>query len=614
MISASPATIFSLCADVTLAAFAAALIFLALWRNVRRRSSQLFALTMFWLGLYGLVNVPLHLAEPLELDPYQLFSIASVIYVLGLLSTANFLLSFAGAPYSNWWGMRLLGVPIAAGMIALTLSHKVFAEIALLGHGDYTYVIAPAGLVGIGIGVGYLGGIAWALWRSNIERARESAIPVFVLFLGLASLTVAARFDFHRYSPDMMTLIVGVIMLGHVLLRHQVFLPLEQLNAQLERQNVELQAATRAKAQFLANMSHDLRTPLNSILGYTRVFLSGAYGEPTEAQAERLQRILRNGQHLLEMINDVLDFSRIDAQQLELYRKRVVVGALLDGVADEFEARARAKGLCLVRGYGELSAIYADEERIRQALHNLVDNALRYTTRGAIILRGYYDVLQERVVLGVTDTGAGIAPEAQKRLFEPLVPVLAEPSERLEGMGLGLFITKKLVELHGGRIWYESTLGQGCTFYMALPAHEIPSRKGAMIVPPHREGGRLTLIVTSQAEAAKALQRAFEAEHLDAYGVVCAHVGLQVAHEMHPALIVLDENVARVPVGRVLLALHHDPATTQTPVLLLTQQTQPLFPLLPNVRTWVPHDAPPAAVLQKARALLNETVSVEAAL
>ena len=613
MIPASPATIFSLCMDVTLAIFAAALIFLGLWRNVRRRSSQFFALNMFWVGLYGLINVPLHLIPAFAIDPAVLFTAGGVVYALIMMTTVNFLLSFAGPPYAHWWKVRLAGVLLVVWFVGVLLRGKVFTDIALLDTGDYYYRISSQGLLGMALGVAYLAGVALALRRSKIPRAREAALPVFVMVLGVASLTVAARLGFHRYSPNVLALTVAVIMLGHMLLKYQVFLPLEQLNAQLERQSAELEVASRAKAQFLANMSHDLRTPLNSILGYTRVFLAGTYGEPTEEQKIRLQRILRNGQHLLEMINDVLDFSRIDAQQLKLYRTRVETEALLDALADEFEPKARAKGLALVRGYGALAAIYADEERMRQVVGNLLSNALRFTESGAIIVRGYYDAIQERVVLSVTDTGTGITSEAQKRLFEPLVPVMVEPAERPEGIGLGLYITKKLVELHSGRIWYESTVGQGSTFYVAVPTHEVLPCKDLPVDSQHSRDGRAILVVTTRPEEAVRLQRAFGEAKLNAYGVMCAHMGLQMAHEMRPTLIVLAEALKRMSSARFLQALHHDPATTHAPVLLLSEQAQPFFPMLPNVRAWLPHDAPAAEVVQRVRALLSETVIVEAA-
>ena len=612
MISASSATIFSLCMDVVLAIFAAALIFLALWRNMRRRSNQFFALTMFLLGLYGLSNVPLHLMSVFKIAPEVLFTFGGVVYALAVLATVNFLLSFAGPPYAHWWGVRLLGVPLGAWVLWTLLRGKGFTELTPLANGDYYYEFTPSLLVGMALSVFYLAGVAWTLRRSEIPRAREAALPAFVMVLGVASLTVAARLNFHRYSPNVIALTVAVILLGHVLLKYQVFLPLEQLNAQLERQNAELQVATQAKAQFLANMSHDLRTPLNSILGSTRVFLAGTYGEPTEEQEVRLQRILRNGQHLLTMINDVLAFSRIDARQLKLYRTRVDTEALLDALADEFEPEARAKGVLLVRAYGSLTPLYVDEERVRRVLGKLLSNALRFTESGAIIIRGHYDPLQERVVISVTDTGTGISPEAQKRLFKPLVPSTVDLSERPEGIGLGLYITKKLVELHSGRIWYETTVGQGSTFYVALPAHEVPVYSDLRVNPQRSRNGRAVLIVASDPEDAARFQRVFAAAKIDAYGTACAHTALQMAHEMRPSLIVLEEALKRMSSTRFLLAVCHDPATKHTPILLLSKDALPLFPLLPNVRAWLPRDAPVVEVLSKARALLEKSVVVEA--
>ncbi len=613
MISASPATVFSLCADTALVIFTAALVLLALWNDWRRRSNQFFALSMALWGLYGAINVPLHLEGALEINYRVFFAAGAMVYAFAFVATANFLLSFAGAPYAHWWRVRLAGVVFAAWFLVLVLRDAVFTEITPLPHGDYHYAISPLGRVGMLVGVAYLAGVGLALYRSRVPRAKESALAVLGILLGLVFLTVAAPLGLHRYSPNVLALIVAVIMLGHVVLKYQVFLPLERLNAELERKNAELEMASQAKARFLANMSHDLRTPLNSILGYARVFLAGAYGEPTEAQSERLQRILRNGQHLLEMINDVLDFTRLDARQLELYRTRVETDALLEALADEFEPAAYAKGLVLVRGYGALPAIHADEERVRQMLRNLLSNALRHTTHGALIMRGYYDPLQERVVLSVTDTGEGISPESQKRLFEPLVPTVLEPTEQPDGIGLGLYITKKLVEMHGGRIWYESTVGQGSTFYLALPTQEIPPHGKTLRQARRRSGERMILVVATEAEHATALQRALEAAGFHAYGMTCAHMALQMAHETRPALVILSEVSLCMPVARALLTLYHDPATAQTPVLLLTQEALPLFPTLPNVRDWVPQDASSAVVLKKVRALLVETGTVEAA-
>jgi signal transduction histidine kinase len=165
-------------------------------------------------------------------------------------------------------------------------------------------------------------------------------------------------------------------------------------------------------------MSHELRTPLNSIIGYTELVTKGTYGTLTELQHDRLNKVNRNGRTLLELINDVLDLSRIEAGRLILSMETVSTAELLDSLMDEFRPQAEQKGLSLVRGYGHLPALHADITRARHILSNLLSNAIKFTDQGAVIVRGHFDPGSQRVVITVTDTGPGIPPDRQDRLFD----------------------------------------------------------------------------------------------------------------------------------------------------------------------------------------------------
>ncbi len=234
----------------------------------------------------------------------------------------------------------------------------------------------------------------------------------------------------------------------------------------------EMRRADQLKSQFLANMSHELRTPLNSIIGFSRVILKGIDGPITETQEQDLKAIYNAGQHLLGLINDILDLSKIEAGKMELAFTDVDLGEIIRGVMSTAVGLVKDKPIELITDIpDDLPAIRADNIRVRQILLNLVSNAAKFTEEGQILVSAR---LMERegkkeVLVAVSDTGPGIDPKDQERLFEPFSQVDASPTRKTGGTGLGLSITRHLVELHGGRIWMESTPGEGSTFAFTLP-------------------------------------------------------------------------------------------------------------------------------------------------
>jgi len=241
-----------------------------------------------------------------------------------------------------------------------------------------------------------------------------------------------------------------------------------ELFEELERKGAELAAASRHKSEFLANMSHELRTPLNAVLGYAELIQDGIYGEVSAKMQGVLERIQQNGRHLLGLINDVLDLSKIEAGQLSLSPVDYSMRELVLDVVSATEALAAEKQLALeVDVPADLPHGRGDERRLTQVLMNLVSNAIKFTEAGSVRIRA--KVEDGSFLVAVTDTGVGIAPEDRERIFEEFQQVDSSSTRKKGGTGLGLAIAKRIVELHGGRIWVDSTPGQGSTFAFTLP-------------------------------------------------------------------------------------------------------------------------------------------------
>jgi signal transduction histidine kinase len=237
---------------------------------------------------------------------------------------------------------------------------------------------------------------------------------------------------------------------------------------ELQQKNQELAVASQHKSQFLANMSHELRTPLNAILGYTELLADGLYGDLPGRESDVLERVQVSGRHLLELINDVLDLSKMEAGQLQLilgqYAMRDVVYSVLSAV----EPLAVEKGLKLEADIGSnLPIALGDEPRLRQVLLNLVGNALKFTEHGGVKLEARLD--EDELRVSVRDSGPGISLEDQGKIFDEFQQAEGATATSKGGTRLGLAIARQIVELHGGRIGVESRLGEGATFWFAVP-------------------------------------------------------------------------------------------------------------------------------------------------
>jgi signal transduction histidine kinase/CheY-like chemotaxis protein len=350
-----------------------------------------------------------------------------------------------------------------------------------------------------------------------------------------------------------------------------------KLYRQLERQSAALEVASQHKSEFLASMSHELRTPLNAIIGFSEVLLERMFGELNERQDEYLRDIWGSGKHLLELLNDILDLSKIEAGQMVLNRSEFLVRESLEYCLSMVRERALKQRIQLsLEVDPEVGLLDADRLRFRQVVLNLLSNAVKFTPEGGRVdvrasIRG-----QDLVVL-VADTGVGVPAEDRERIFDSFQQG-TRLSEQVEGTGLGLTLSKRILELHGGRIWLESEPGHGSTFGIALPAGSqepavapIPQAGLAGVPAGPAPSPRPTVVVVEDDPRSFDLLRVY----LEAAGarVVSARdgrEGLDTVRRLSPAGVILDILLPGIDGWEVLAQLKADPGTAPIPVVVVS--------------------------------------------
>jgi signal transduction histidine kinase/DNA-binding response OmpR family regulator len=351
-----------------------------------------------------------------------------------------------------------------------------------------------------------------------------------------------------------------------------------QLYRQLERQSAALEIASRHKSEFLASMSHELRTPLNAIIGFSEVLLERMFGELNERQDEYLRDIWSSGKHLLELLNDILDLSKIEAGQMVLNRSDLVVGESLEYCLSMVRERALKQRILLSLevdpGVGLLNA---DRLRFRQVVLNLLSNAVKFTPEGGRVDVRAFIRDQELVVL-VADTGVGVPAEDRERIFDSFQQG-TRSSEQVEGTGLGLTLSKRILELHGGRIWVDSEAGQGSTFGFALPAgsgepalEPVPQAVLASGITPEpaAEPGPTVVVVEDDRRSFDLLRVYLEAAGARVVSARDGKEGLDTVRRLSPAGVILDILLPGIDGWDVLAQLKADPATAAIPVIVVS--------------------------------------------
>ena len=351
-----------------------------------------------------------------------------------------------------------------------------------------------------------------------------------------------------------------------------------QLYRRLERQSAALEVASRHKSEFLASMSHELRTPLNAIIGFSEVLLERMFGELNERQDEYLRDIWSSGKHLLELLNDILDLSKIEAGQMVLSRSEFVVRESLEYCLSLVRERALKQRIVLsLEVDPEVGLLDADRLRFRQVVLNLLSNAVKFTPDG-----GRVDVRAaiqgQDLVVTVADTGVGVAAEDRQRIFDSFQQG-ARPSGQAEGTGLGLTLSKRIVELHGGRIWVESEVGNGSTFGFALPAgSEEPMltsvpRGGldsGLTMEPATGPGPTVVVVEDDRRSFDLLRVHLEAAGVRVVGARDGEEGLDTVRRLSPAGVILDILLPGIDGWEVLAQLKADPRTAPIPVIVVS--------------------------------------------
>jgi GAF domain-containing protein len=288
------------------------------------------------------------------------------------------------------------------------------------------------------------------------------AVPILLEQRIMGALTVYRRVT-GNFSPEVVNLLQTFATQSALAIQNA------RLFREIEDKSRQIEAANRHKSEFLANMSHELRTPLNAIIGFSEVLQEKLFGELNEKQAEYTDDILTSGRHLLSLINEILDLSKVEAGRMELEVAAFDLPLAIDNARTFVRERATRHGITLDVSVDERLGDYVgDERKIKQILLNLLSNAVKFTPEGGRIGINAQQV-NGAVEISVSDTGIGIAPEDQPRIFEEFRQVGTDYAHKSEGTGLGLTLAKKFVELHGGRIWVESEIGKGSKFTFTLP-------------------------------------------------------------------------------------------------------------------------------------------------
>ena len=416
--------------------------------------------------------------------------------------------------------------------------------------------------------------------RYQWQRARE--LGGFRTLLGVPMLTddrvvgviVLWRSEVDPFDERTIGLVTTFAAQGAIAIQNvELFRALQERSRELEQKTQELEVASRHKSEFLASMSHELRTPLNAVIGFSDVLLERMFGELNARQEEYVLDIRNSGRHLLELINEILDLSKIEAGRMELEIGAVSLPALLEQGAAMVRERAVEHGIALELELApDVGTVRADELKLKQVVVNLITNAVKFTPDGGAVTVGAATSGPDAVV-SVRDTGIGIAEDERERIFEAFQRGGRGARTSAEGTGLGLTLSRRIVELHGGRLWMESEVGVGSTFSFSVPRmagipEPEPVRRAARAAAP--AGGGSILVIEDDRRSADLLRVYLEDAGHEVTVAGDGVQGLDLARRTQPTAVILDVLLPRLNGWDVLARLKRDPATASIPVVIVS--------------------------------------------
>jgi signal transduction histidine kinase len=471
------------------------LAFMTLINPYRSRVNLLFAafaLTLLaFFSLIFLRSIPGLLPNNIQLSVLQLLgTLLCMVVVAYYAFVVQFTATSIRAVKVFSAGVFLL-VPIVIWMV---WTNQVFSEI---GADATSFRLTTMGVLLFAVAILYGLLTVWLVFRISDTRSVWLRGPTVLLVVAYFLDLIWTTYPFSN-----VLFIFVMVWSSWIVMHAQIFNPMREMNNQLQESNArlqvvleetkrekvqidllnrELQTVDRYKSDFMAAMSHELRTPLNAVIGYSELLLSMVYGSLNEFQTDRLNRIHRNSMHLLGLINAVLDLTHLETGRMQIQRESFDLALLVQEVVIQTRPLAEKKDIAISVQATQKYPLLADRVRLHQALFNIVENAIKFTHEGSVQIaicaypgEGAPDFRmmlpdQHWIVVSVKDTGIGIPPESQQRIFVSFAQADSSSTREYGGIGLGLAITKRLVDLHGGRIWLESIPGTGSCFYIALP-------------------------------------------------------------------------------------------------------------------------------------------------
>lgn len=350
---------------------------------------------------------------------------------------------------------------------------------------------------------------------------------------------------------------------------------LELMNEKLQESNIKIKESDRLKSEFLTRMSHELRTPLNAILGFSGILLSGIEGDLSEPVKDDVKRIENSGKHLLNLINNILDLSKIESGKMELHKEYVDIKDIIQEVISTTVSLVKEKGLDIKEEIDQdIPLIFVDKTRISQVIMNLISNAIKFTEAGYITVQARNR--EKEILLSISDTGIGIAEENIKKVFEEFSELAGVSGRYISSTGLGMAISKKFIEMHGGNIWVESIVGEGSTFHFTIPLAEQKIEDKAIEEEKdiYEEGPAVTtklktvLIVDDDPQVVSLYNRYLEKEGYKTIDVQLPEKVLETAKTVIPDVIILDILMPQRSGWEIIEELKKSPVTNKIPVII----------------------------------------------